>query len=155
MTWKQKLVKVKQMNRDGKASLYDQAVLMREIWEDPGFREDAGDDITALDRLDAMLDGIQFSFNQLLAILSKYPDQQQWVDGNLREMHANVVVPRKQYRKAETTKTVPLERYNKLYQKHAELKEENKNLKKELRQAKRLLQIMREKLDSLHVAPAA
>jgi len=92
-SWKDLLLKAKQLDRRVMANLYERTSLLVRIFDDAEFRADVGarDDHQAADWLDAEMNAdVGLNFLQLRAIFLEFPKQHAWQDTTLRELYAQL-----------------------------------------------------------------
>ncbi len=97
--WKEKMIEVRSLRKKSAGMIYDRVRLSVEIYDDPGYRADAGED--AVSRLDAEVGDTCADFLSLRAAYEFYPDRQQWEGRKLQDVVAEVLEHERQ-RAADT-----------------------------------------------------
>ncbi len=95
-SWKKLLLQAKKLNTKIGMWIYRRTKILLEIFDDAEFRAEIGlrDDLQAAEWLDKEFKGVALKFLQLRAILNEYPDEKQWMDGDLQTMF-NSIKPNK------------------------------------------------------------
>lgn len=88
MNWKQLLIEAKELMGQSGCAAFDRAVKLAAVYRDPEFTADCDRDRTVpSDRLSEFTNDLCLNFLELLALLEKYPERQQWATGKLRQMY--------------------------------------------------------------------
>lgn len=88
-TYKDRLLKAKELRSESGANAFDRVALLVEVFNDRDFRLDCGnvDDFRAAETLDAYVDDLCRDFLELKQMIEFYPKREQWSDGKLNTMH--------------------------------------------------------------------
>lgn len=90
--WEIKLKEVDRLIAGSNASLFDRAVLLQEVYDDPGFRQFHGAKEDAMhDQLDAKLGDYGITFADASLMLRYFPAKASWQTSHIRNMLAEAM----------------------------------------------------------------
>ena len=154
--WELTLKKVDALIAESNGSLYDRAVMLKEVWDDPGFLEFHNRDIDkAEEHLNEKLGDYGVTIFDCISLLKHFPDRMRWTGGKLREMLAAALdaesrmrsdsadpkpdrkgpVARKEFDKLESDLKHVNSRADALAEENGRLRAENATLRSQLDQA--------------------
>jgi len=97
--WEVKMNEVIALRQQGAGNLFKRVVLMIEINADPRFIEWCeANETNREEYLNAGLSDTAMDFATLCMLYDEYPDEQSWVDMNIRQLVAQIILKRRQER---------------------------------------------------------
>lgn len=139
--YKQLIIQAREMRGQSGLSAYDRAKILVDVFNDRDFRTDVGnvDDFGAADALDQYVDDLCVSFLQLKAMFEHFPNREQWKEGMLFQMHAEVIEKGKQAPEGptRTRKSVTTKEYEKVVEEKQAASTRAEYLNKELEAARK------------------
>lgn len=106
--YKALLLKCQELRGQAGAAAYDRAKMLVQVFDSQAWRADASpkagqllDDLDAGRLLDAYVEDLALGFLDLRAMLEHFPEREQWAQGLLKRMHAEMLAAR------ETTEEQP------------------------------------------------
>jgi len=103
MKWSQKLIKNGELRTKGALLLWERTNLLVEVYEDEEFRLHCLEVIkrNPEDRLDDDCDDTGFSFLDLMSVMKRFPEKEQWEDKHPKRLLAQIIADGKEKRRKE------------------------------------------------------
>jgi hypothetical protein len=143
--WERWLEQETQLAKEGRKTLYHRVQLLVKVYKDDQFREDnSGKDIEAF--MSDRLSDACATFPELMQMIKLWPKEDQWVNGNMSVMHREMLAtlstkkkPGKQ-KDDETRRMSWKQRYLKLEAEHNELRAAHKQLERDYKDLRQMIQ---------------
>ena len=106
--WEVKMHEARELRKQGAGLLYDRVALLVACYDDPEFRQYHADNGTnELDFLDEELSDTAVTFMAFKSVFAAYPDREDWVRHNIRELIALTLEAEAEARKRENEQKRP------------------------------------------------
>lgn len=90
-SWKTNMIQARALRGKAGGVTFDRAKLLVSVYDDPDFIAEHGDQLRAMDVLDAEVSDLGFDFADLMNMLQCFPDRKVWEKKHLKTMQAEML----------------------------------------------------------------